>query len=95
MYTSLGGLVANIPYINVIVRLRADGPLVSYVVVSQDRVVSGVGNWVADEVCFQARVHPGAACNTLAPEQVNYYQGDKSVDSWRLFRGNGGFVRGI
>ena len=36
----------------------------------QDRVVSGVGNWVADEVCFQARVHPGATCNTLAPEQV-------------------------
>lgn len=38
--------------------------------VSQDRVVSGVGNWVADEVCFQAAVHPGAACNTLSPEQV-------------------------
>ncbi|CAN0261735.1 unnamed protein product, partial [Ectocarpus sp. 8 AP-2014] len=32
--------------------------------------VSGVGNWVADEVCFQACVHPGAACNTLDPEQV-------------------------
>eukprot|EP00903_Cladosiphon_okamuranus_P009333 g8901.t1 len=40
------------------------------VLLAQDRVVSGVGNWVADEVCFQARVHPGAACNTLAPEQV-------------------------
>lgn len=39
-------------------------------VVVQDRVVSGVGNWVADEVCFQAHVHPGATCNTLAPEQV-------------------------
>ncbi|CAM9248115.1 unnamed protein product [Hapterophycus canaliculatus] len=40
------------------------------VLLAQDRVVSGVGNWVADEVCFQAFVHPGAACNTLAPEQV-------------------------
>ncbi|CAM9735288.1 unnamed protein product [Ectocarpus fasciculatus] len=40
------------------------------VLLAQDRVVSGVGNWVADEVCFQACVHPGAACNTLDPEQV-------------------------
>lgn len=64
-----------------ILRLRADEPLVSYVVVAQDRVVSGVGNWVADEVCFQARVHPAAACNTLAPEQVKNKQEDKSVDS--------------
>lgn len=36
----------------------------------QERLVSGVGNWVADEVCFQACVHPGAKCNTLSPEQV-------------------------
>ncbi|CAM9976792.1 unnamed protein product [Laminaria digitata] len=40
------------------------------VLLAQDRVVSGVGNWIADEVCFQACVHPGSACNTLAPEQV-------------------------
>ncbi|CAM9174791.1 unnamed protein product [Pylaiella littoralis] len=40
------------------------------VLLAQDRVVSGVGNWVADEVCFQAEVHPGAACNTLATQQV-------------------------
>ncbi|CBJ48484.1 conserved unknown protein [Ectocarpus siliculosus] len=40
------------------------------VLLAQDRVVSGVGNWVADEVCFQACVHPGAACNTLDPEQI-------------------------
>ena len=25
---------------------------------------------MADEVCFQARVHPAAACNTLSSEQV-------------------------
>lgn len=52
---------------NLIHRLRGDWCLV---IIAQDRVVSGVGNWVADEVCFQGRVHPGAACNTLAPEQV-------------------------
>ena len=36
----------------------------------QERLVSGVGNWVADEVCYQACVHPAAKCNTLSPEQV-------------------------
>lgn len=45
----------------------------------QDRVVSGVGNWVADEVCFQARVHPGATCNTLGPEQVRQGRAKKNV----------------
>lgn len=44
--------------------------LLLLVAVPQDRVVSGVGNWVADEVCFQACVHPGAACNTLSTNQV-------------------------
>lgn len=43
-----------------------------FAVSAQDRVVSGVGNWVADEVCFQACVHPGATCNTLSPEQVGW-----------------------
>ncbi|CAM9850552.1 unnamed protein product, partial [Discosporangium mesarthrocarpum] len=40
------------------------------ILLAQDRVISGVGNWIADEVCFQGGVHPGAQCNTLSPEQV-------------------------
>ncbi|KAF6818555.1 Formamidopyrimidine-DNA glycosylase [Colletotrichum plurivorum] len=32
--------------------------------------VSGVGNWVADEVLFQARLHPGQQVNDLTPAQV-------------------------
>ncbi|CAM9784655.1 unnamed protein product [Ascophyllum nodosum] len=40
------------------------------VLLDQERLVSGVGNWVADEVCYQACVHPAAKCNTLSPEQV-------------------------
>ena len=32
-------------------------------------VVSGVGNWVADEVLYQARIHPEQYCNTLSDAQ--------------------------
>lgn len=31
---------------------------------------AGVGNWVADEVLYHARVHPEQRCNTLSEEQV-------------------------
>mmetsp|Transcript_18372 Transcript_18372/g.39500 ORF Transcript_18372/g.39500 Transcript_18372/m.39500 type:complete len:570 (-) Transcript_18372:261-1970(-) len=36
----------------------------------QEAVVSGVGNWVADEVLYQARVHPEQAVIDMSPEQV-------------------------
>ena len=33
--------------------------------------MSGVGNWVADEVLFQAGIHPEAACDTLSEGQIS------------------------
>lgn len=32
--------------------------------------LSGVGNWVADEVLYQARIHPEQYCNTLNDDQL-------------------------
>lgn len=32
--------------------------------------ISGIGNWVADEILFQARVHPEQYSNTLSREQA-------------------------
>ena len=32
--------------------------------------ISGVGNWVADEVLYQARIHPEQYCNTFSDEQI-------------------------
>ena len=32
--------------------------------------MSGVGNWVADEVCYQARVHPASPCYSLSDLQI-------------------------
>ncbi|KAI8983368.1 hypothetical protein BD414DRAFT_418289, partial [Trametes punicea] len=32
---------------------------------------AGVGNWVADEILYHARVHPEERCNVLAEEQLN------------------------
>ncbi|KAJ2933571.1 hypothetical protein H1R20_g3519, partial [Candolleomyces eurysporus] len=31
---------------------------------------AGVGNWVADEILYHARVHPEQRCNTLSTEQI-------------------------
>jgi len=33
--------------------------------------ISGVGNWVADEVLYQARIHPEQYSNTFSDEQAN------------------------
>ena len=30
---------------------------------------AGVGNWVADEILYQARIHPEQKANTLSEEQ--------------------------
>lgn len=32
--------------------------------------ISGVGNWVADEVLYQAKIHPEQYCNTFGEEQI-------------------------
>ncbi|KAK4507719.1 hypothetical protein PRZ48_001454 [Zasmidium cellare] len=32
--------------------------------------ISGVGNWVADEVLYQARIHPEQYCNTFGDEEI-------------------------
>lgn len=34
------------------------------------RIAPGVGNWIADEVLYQARLHPERRANTLTPEEV-------------------------
>ncbi|GLB36541.1 putative formamidopyrimidine-DNA glycosylase H2TH domain [Lyophyllum shimeji] len=31
---------------------------------------AGVGNWVADEILYNAQIHPEQRCNTLSPEQL-------------------------
>lgn len=40
------------------------------VLLDQERVVSGVGNWVADEVLFQSAILPSAPCSSLSCAQV-------------------------
>ncbi|CAG8543722.1 10367_t:CDS:2 [Acaulospora colombiana] len=32
---------------------------------------AGVGNWIADEVLYQSRIHPNQYANTLSKEQIN------------------------
>ncbi|GAB3952948.1 formamidopyrimidine-DNA glycosylase [Spirosoma harenae] len=34
-------------------------------------VVAGLGNWIVDEVLFQARIHPEQRANTLTDHQIN------------------------
>ena len=32
---------------------------------------AGVGNWIADEVLYHARVHPERRCNTLSDDEIS------------------------
>uniref|UniRef100_A0A7S2SIE3 Formamidopyrimidine-DNA glycosylase catalytic domain-containing protein n=1 Tax=Mucochytrium quahogii TaxID=96639 RepID=A0A7S2SIE3_9STRA len=36
----------------------------------QQKVIAGIGNWMADEILLQARIHPGKLSNALSSEQV-------------------------
>ena len=40
------------------------------VLLDQSAVVCGIGNWVADEVLYMARVHPATAASALSADQV-------------------------
>ena len=37
-------------------------------------VLAGVGNWVADEVLYQSKIHPGTTCDRLAKEDFQRLQ---------------------
>ena len=50
--------------------LRKTGAPIKALLLDQAKLTSGVGNWVADEVLFQAGIHPEATCNTLSEAQV-------------------------
>ncbi|KAK0707547.1 Formamidopyrimidine-DNA glycosylase N-terminal domain-containing protein [Lasiosphaeris hirsuta] len=38
-------------------------------------VISGIGNWVGDEVLFQAKLHPEQYCNEFSDEQITKLYG--------------------
>lgn len=40
------------------------------VLLDQQKLCCGIGNWVCDDVLLHAEIHPEAAANTLAPHQV-------------------------
>lgn len=46
------------------------GCTIKSLLLDQQALVAGVGNWIADEVLYQARVHPEAACSSLSRAQV-------------------------
>ena len=51
--------------------LGAKGCPIKALLLDQNTMVSGVGNWVADEVLFSAAIHPEAVCNTLSHRQIS------------------------
>ena len=51
-------------------QLRTKGGNLKALLLDQQAVVSGVGNWIADEVLYQARIHPASRACSLSPEQA-------------------------
>eukprot|EP00667_Euglena_gracilis_P011114 EG_transcript_11337 len=50
--------------------LRGTKAAVKVVLMDQKRAVCGIGNWIADEVLYQAAIHPAAPAASLSDEQV-------------------------
>ena len=51
--------------------LGGKGCPIKALLLDQGAMVSGVGNWVADEVLFSAAIHPEAVCSTLSHRQIS------------------------
>jgi formamidopyrimidine-DNA glycosylase len=51
--------------------LAAKGCNIKALLLDQAALVSGVGNWVADEVLFHAGVHPESICRSLSDAQID------------------------
>ncbi|KAK4190921.1 Formamidopyrimidine-DNA glycosylase N-terminal domain-containing protein [Podospora australis] len=50
-------------------------------------MISGIGNWVGDEVLFQARLHPEQYCDDFSDEQIkNLYQAIRYVCKFAVDR---------
>ena len=74
------------------------------VLLDQERVVCGVGNWVADEVLFHSAVYPGTPAGALSDAQVcitGLWGAFRSPfpcsvgTLWRSERPNAGVVTGL
>lgn len=48
-----------------IAQVRARGAPIKALLLDQS-FLAGIGNWIADEVCYQARVHPGSSSKALS-----------------------------
>ena len=46
-------------------KLQSFRTSVKSVLLDQEKLVSGVGNWVADEVLYQSGIHPAVKCDDL------------------------------
>ena len=51
--------------------LGSTSTAIKALLLDQNKLVAGVGNWIADEVLFQAGIHPEAKCNTLSSAQID------------------------
>ena len=51
-------------------KLSSTSAPIKAVLLEQDRVFSGIGNYLADEVLYQSAIHPKAPSNTLSEQQM-------------------------
>jgi formamidopyrimidine-DNA glycosylase len=57
-------------YESIVSRIAGQSTPIKALLMDQKRAVSGVGNWVADEVLYQCRMHPDQAHLTLAEAEA-------------------------
>lgn len=63
-------ILGMIPVEDFVERVRKKSCTVKSMLLDQRDVVAGVGNWIADEVLFHARIHPEQKPNVMGVEDI-------------------------
>ena len=51
--------------------IMKSGAPVKALLLDQEKVCCGIGNWVADEVLYQSNIHPSTKSNVLSPQDIS------------------------
>ena len=49
-----------------VAKVQSYSSSIKAVLLDQEKVICGIGNWIADEVLYQSNIHPETVCNTMS-----------------------------
>ena len=50
--------------------IRKRGTTLKALLLNQQMVYCGIGNWLCDDICYEAKIHPATKCSNLSEKQI-------------------------